>query len=141
MTSLLDNEPKTADYFITFYGHVVEDKRPENFPKIVKSTFIVRVLSLDELKKVADQEAIRIVKQGGMVISLGEEIEDPDGPSISGNRIFIPMHMFAYISSEYKKLAADFPTGQPEASVTNSTSESEKENETPKKKRYDPSIN
>ena len=139
MTSLLDNEPKTADYFVTFYGRIVEDKRPEGFPKIVKSTFIVRVLSLDELKKAADQEAIRIVKQGGMVVSLGEEIEDPDGPSISGNRVFVPMHMIAYISCDYKKLSADFPTGQPEIPAANSESESEKEN--PKKRRYDPSIN
>lgn len=101
--------PKPVDYYVTFEGRIINVLRPEGFPPVVHSSLVVRVMNKQALNEAINGESIRIIKQGGMVCNIGVMDEDPEGPSITGNRIFVPMHMLAYIRSNYKKMANEYP--------------------------------
>lgn len=114
--NLLGNEtPKPTDYYVTFEGKIINSFRPERFPEVIKSSMVVRAIEKKFLVDTINKESLRIIRQGGMVITLGTTEEDPDGPSIYGSRIFVPMHMIAYITSTYKPMVGEFPITAAEA--------------------------
>lgn len=101
-----------TDHLIRFYGHIIEIKRPDNFPRVVWFDKIVRVEKREQLDFEINKEAtIIIIRQRGMIVTKDQEI----GHVQSGNdmsfesRMFVPMEMIAYLDCEVKDIVGETP--------------------------------
>jgi hypothetical protein len=101
-----------TDHLIRFYGHVIEIKRPDGFPRVVWFDKLVRVPNKEALELEINKEAaIIIIKQRGMVITKNQtlgHIQIGDDTSFE-NRMFVPMEMLAYIDCEVKDITGETP--------------------------------
>jgi hypothetical protein len=101
-----------TDHLIRFFGHVVEIKRPDGFPRLVWFDKLVRVQNKEQLENIINTEAaIMIIRQRGMVVTKNQElgsIQTGDDASFA-NRMFVPMEMLAYIDCEVKDITGETP--------------------------------
>src|SRR5579863_699282 len=85
-------------YFIVFSAYIDERKRPEGFPKVVKSSSIVQVDSPEELilqvegllyKNFVQHQSVGVHRDPSKVENLGQiDI---------GNRMWVPLHMITCV--------------------------------------------
>jgi hypothetical protein len=101
-----------TDHLIRFFGHIIEIKRPDGFPRTVWYDKIVRVEKKEELQFEINKEATMIiVKQRGMIVTKDQDpahIRQADDMSFE-SRIFVPMEMMAYIDCEVKDITGETP--------------------------------
>jgi hypothetical protein len=90
------------DYAIEFEAHIVESKRPENFPR---SVFIreqyQNVESDQQLKEIYNARVKTIVTNPGIVVFPDNEIIDGTALNFD-QRIYIPWHMVSYFQGNVK---------------------------------------
>jgi hypothetical protein len=86
-----------AEYFLKITGHLLESKRPENFPKEITNNFVFEIKDLKAFWPNATKELVAIVHQGGMLVKKNSTalVED-DGLSEINTRVFVPIHMISH---------------------------------------------
>jgi hypothetical protein len=88
-----------SDYAVKFIGHIVENKRPDGFPREISSFGTYHAKDNRELAAVINEEVSQILRNGGIFVQLDPtEIIDVKKLNAEG-RIFVPMHMITYIST------------------------------------------
>jgi hypothetical protein len=100
------------DYLIRYFGHVVEIKRPDGFPRVVWFDKIVRVQNKEQLENIINTEAaIMIIKQRGMVVMKNQVLGaiQPGDDTSFANRMFVPMEMLAYMDCEISEITGETP--------------------------------
>lgn len=73
-----------------------------------------RADSDEQLASMINMEASRLKQIGGMIITLDDDVKSKD---FFGNSKFVPMHMFAFITFEVKRLASPMPDPEAEGVV------------------------
>lgn len=96
-----------AQYHIKFIGHIIEEFRPEGFPKQVTFDLFVDVANTEFLKKVTNDTFNQIRHTGGMVIVKPGTIPTPHFQP--DKQFFVPMHMISWLETETKILASPIP--------------------------------
>lgn len=112
MDLIPETKQKFTDYLIRYFGHVVEIKRPDNFPRIVWFDKIVRVQNKEQLESIINTEAaVMIIKQRGMVVMKNQTIGaiQPADDTSFANRMFVPMEMLTYIDCEIIEITGETP--------------------------------
>jgi hypothetical protein len=87
----------------TFFGHIDENKRPENFPKVVSCSIELYNTEPGFFRELTNNMATAICKQGAMVVSK----DDRDMKIVVGNdpllanfdrNFLVPLHMITHIT-------------------------------------------
>jgi hypothetical protein len=93
-----------ADYLMEFEAHIVEDKRPEGFPR---SVFVrehyINVDSDQQLKEIYNNRFKALVTQPGIAVFPEDEPIDASALNFD-QRFFVPWHMIAYFHGRVKIL-------------------------------------
>lgn len=98
-----------SQYSISFIGHLVESKRPDGFPKTVSFTVVIEVNGNDALKQALMFWSDYIRKISGMFVPIDNSKFVETNTFVPDQEIFIPMHMFAFIETKTRRLAANVP--------------------------------
>jgi hypothetical protein len=112
MELIPETKQKSVDYLIRYFGHVIEIKRPDGFPRVVWFDKIVRVQNKEQLENIINTEAaVMIIKQRGMVVMKNQTIGgiQPGDDTSFANRMFVPMEMLAYMDCEIIEITGETP--------------------------------
>lgn len=101
------------DYLLQVIGHVLEHRRPADFPKQVTNTLIIRADSIESLNKVINTHVNAFLQIGGMIaLKNPSDMQEVDGKGdLVGldTRIFVPMTMLSHMETVTKPLANPVP--------------------------------
>lgn len=101
------------DYILSFVGHIIEEIRPIDFPTEVRHDFITRVENVEDLFKITNDQCATFIRQSGMIVFKDPNrvlfLEKSGSEKNLDNRIFVPMHMISYISTETKIMDSPVP--------------------------------
>jgi hypothetical protein len=105
------------DYLFEFTAHIVEDKRPEGFPKKVYIREQYAGIPSDEqVKDLYNSRVKAFITNPGIIVFLNED-ETIDTTAISfEQRVFIPWHMISYFHGRVKVVT---PPPEPTAMLDN----------------------
>jgi hypothetical protein len=91
------------DYLFEFTAHIVENKRPEGFPRTVYiREQYAAIPSDDQVKELYNQRVKGFITNPGIIVFLNdEEVIDTTVVSFD-QRVFIPWHMISYFHGRVK---------------------------------------
>lgn len=95
------------DYMVKFIAHIIEEFRPENFPKKVFKDMFVRVVNNDGLRAKTNEGLREFILNQGLIILKDPTIEVNEFRQ--DVQIFIPAHMISYLETETTRLAGQIP--------------------------------
>lgn len=91
-----------ADYLLEFEAHIVEDKRPEGFPR---SVFVrqqyTNIEGDEQLRDLYNGLFTQMVKNPGITIYPDNQIIDASRIRFD-QRVFVPWHMISYFQGDAK---------------------------------------
>lgn len=108
-----------TDYTVRFYVHIIPLFKPEGWENPQIHDAFIHAENFQELKKLANKEALMFVQQQGVVVlkDTGKPLAD-DIPTLDRMR-FIPMNIISHIERETKTIhgkldedSDDLPKGQ-----------------------------
>jgi hypothetical protein len=103
------------DYMARFKVHLKSSTKPEGWPEIVHHDCFWRIKQnpeipvIDALKAYVGNEYGIFIQQQGVVVMKKEDRPLGDNTYTMDLRIFIPMHMIAYIDAETKLVTGEIP--------------------------------
>lgn len=98
-----------AQYHTVITGRVVDLKRPDGMPREIHQVFLDDVENPNQLKELIMARTNLIVGMGGMLVAL-DPFHTTVRKGIDTNRIWVPMHMIAYLKARVIELAEEVPT-------------------------------
>jgi hypothetical protein len=102
-------------YYVSFNGHLVESRRPDGWPRVVRDKFVYQCDTGEQLASYLNEKAKDIQNRGGMHINFTKkEAEELRGDEMStdqsfGYGCFVPMSMFTHIDYTVRFMAGEFP--------------------------------
>ncbi len=107
-----------VDFMVRFVGHIVESKRPLNFPKEVYSDMLCRVDDDQGLKKAINDMCLVFLTQQCMIVPKTPGAMEDLKKVKHDSRMVIPLHMVTHIDTITTRLSNLTPmlaeNGQPE---------------------------
>ena len=100
-----------SDYFVSFNGHIIENLRPDGWPKIVHEKFVYRANDVSVLANYLNTRASDLKNAGGLTVELDKELLTEDMKSDKGfsNTVYVPMHMISHISYTVREMTVKVP--------------------------------
>lgn len=97
------------DYYVSFIGHILEEKRQKGWPREITHDVIIRSDSFDGLKELINKEMWSILVQQGMIINNMPQEMINDNIETLSRRVYIHLHMISHITTKIVKLAGEVP--------------------------------
>jgi hypothetical protein len=88
------------DFIIKFIGHIHERHRSENFPHDIVAIGTYRVENNREIARKIQEELMAFIGMQGMIVQLDPAATVDMTKLNTEGRVFVPMHMIAYIYTE-----------------------------------------
>jgi len=96
------------DYIVTFTAYIDENKRPENFPKVIKDVLAVSFDTGLQLVDFVNKRNEMYNRNQGMGVNLDPgSLEDLS--IIDTKRVWVPMHMITYLTAAIKPVTGEMP--------------------------------
>lgn len=102
------------DYLVRFNAHIIESKRPSGFPAVVYHDMFVRADSDAQLKQATNDQCMLFIRQQGIVVPKDPNRKVDEAFLKYDTRLFVPIGMVAYISTETKPMDAPIPDSEDE---------------------------
>jgi hypothetical protein len=104
------------DYLVRYIAHIKSDQRhqvndkafPHGLPAVMWDEVIIQSNSKQGLVNAIAKESMKYLQMQGMVVRKDPTLTERAG-EVENDRMFLPMHMIAYIDSAYFLLGSDVP--------------------------------
>lgn len=113
-------EANRIDYVVRIIGHVIENRRPEGFPKQVVHTMFLQPDSIKQLNETVNEQVNIFLQVGGMIaLKNPAEMQEMNtmGQVLGLDKfMFVPMTMLSYMETITNVVNIQPPTN-PEGEV------------------------
>jgi hypothetical protein len=104
------------DYLVRYIAHIKADQRhqiqnkdfPNGLPPAMWDEIIIQANSKQGLVNGIAKESMKYLQMQGMVVRKDPTKEERAG-EVENDRLYLPMHMIAYIDSQYFGLGSEVP--------------------------------
>lgn len=96
------------DYSIRFIGHVLESKRPSDWPMTVENSVVFRAEEQDQVLEYLTMMGKKIKLDQCLFCNIDLDGQEKSDKSF-GNGKLIPLHMLSHVSFSVRALASPMP--------------------------------